>query len=216
MAEFRDFDPYVLPYVAGAPRPAIDDALIQSAIRFCKTTYAINETILAKAPAKPNITVESVNPDLEVHAVLEVYAPHGQLGVATKPKLRDKYPDGWQDETVSSTVDLWGWLSLGENTIRLVPYLTQATTDKVLTIEVAMRPRRLAATLPDLLLSRWPDEIAFGALALLHSHTNVPYAKGELVEGFGAAYSSGISKAADEVEAGFNRAQLRTGLDEFA
>lgn len=215
MAEFRDFDPYVLPYVAGAPRPAIDDALVQAAIRFCKTTYAINETIAAKVPAKPNLTVESVNPDLEVHSVLEVYGPDGQLEVATKPMLRDRYPDGWQDETATEAADLWAWLSLGENTIRLVPYLTTATTDKVLSIEVSMRPKRTAGTLPDLLLSRWPDEIAFGALAILHSHSNVPYADASRVQGYAAAFDSAISKAADEVEAGFNRAQLRTGLDEF-
>ena len=216
MASFRDFDPFVLPYVAGAPRPAIDDALVQAAIRFCKTTYAINETIAAKVPAKPNVTVESTNPDLEVHAVLEVYGPDGKLEVATKDSLVRKYPDGWQDETGATPSDLWGWMSLGENTVRLVPYLTAATTDKVLTIEVSMRPKRLAGTLPDLLLSRWPDEIGFGALAILHSHVAVPYANAQLVEGFAAAFSSGISKAADEVEAGYNRAQLRTGLDEFA
>jgi hypothetical protein len=215
MAEFRDFDAYVLPYVAGAPRPAIDDALVQAAIRFCKTTYAINETIAAKVPAKPSLAVESTNPDLEVHAVLEVYGPNGKLDVATKRDLVIRYPDGWQEQTVDIPEDLWAWLSLGENTIRLVPYLTVATTDKVLTIEVSMRPKKTATTLPDLLLTRWPDEIAFGALALLHSHVNVPYANATLVEGYGAAFSSGISKAADEVEAGFNRAQLRTGLDEF-
>jgi len=215
MAELRDCDVYVLPWVAGAPRPAIDDALRQSAIRFCKETYAVNETIKLKAPAKPEVTVVSTDSNLVVHSVLEVYGPGGLLDPTTKSQLQDMYPDGWQAETVDAAADLHWWMSLGESTIRLIPYLTTATIEKVLTIETSLRPSDAAETLPNLLLTRWPEIIAAGALALLHSHEGMPYAVPGRVAGMSAVFKSGISKAADEVEAGYNRPQLRTGLDEF-
>ena len=215
MAAFRDFDRYVMPYVAGAPMPAVDDALLQAAIEFCEKTYAINEDFFVKAPAKPEILVDSADSNLDPYAVLEVYGTECKLAVETKQTLREKYPDGWQDETVDLPDELVGWMSLGENTIRLIPYLTAATTEKVLRLEVAMKPSLDATALPDLLLARWPEKIAAGALARLHAHANVPYADPNRVARYEAIFNSAISKAADEVEAGFNRPQLRTGLDEF-
>jgi hypothetical protein len=215
MAAFRDFDPYVLPWVSGAARPAIDDALRQSAIEFCKRTYAVVENFNVKAPAKPELVLASADPNLEVHAALEVYGPAGKLDPATKQKLRDAYPDGWQDETAAAASDLRFWISLGETSIRLVPYLTVATTEKVLLLEVSMRPTVDAAELPDILYTRWPEIIAAGALWRLHSQEGVPWQNLARVPAEMAAFNSGISHAADEVEAGYNRPQLRTGLDAF-
>ena len=216
MAALRDFDRYVLPFVAGAPQPAIDDALIDSAREFCAKTYCIYEDLPAmRAPARPTVELGSSDPNLEPHAALEVYGPNGKLLALTKPRLRELWPDGWQDETVETAEKLVGWISLTESSIRLVPYLTQASTDRVLRITLSFKPTKAATTLPDLLYSRWPEEIAAGALARLHMHSNAPYADPKRAGMYERKFLSAIGVAGDQVEAGLNRPQLRTGLDEF-
>lgn len=215
MATYRDFDGYVLPYVAGAPLPAVDDALLHAAREFCAKTYAVNEeNKRVTAPAAETITLTPTDTELEVCAVLDVYGPFGRINPVIKRDLAERFPEGWQAETVDSLDRVFGWLSLGESTVRLVPYLTVAQIQK-LRVTFAMRPINAAATLPDLLLARWPEGIAAGALARLHSHENVPYANPNRIASHASVFRSIISAAADEVERGFNRPQLRTGLDVF-
>lgn len=218
MAAFRDFDVYVRPHISGAPNPAIDDALRRAAIVFCKNTRCIAEDLpLMRIPAKPTLSIDSADGELDPHNILEVETTSGPLNPVTRTELATLYPrEDWRTQTVGTVRELSRWFAETPTTLRLVPYLSIATDDRVLRVRCAMKPTIDATALPDLLLERYGEEIAAGALSLLHSAVNAPYAVPQLAGGFASVFARAIGPTSDEVDAGFNRPRLRTGLDEFS
>lgn len=216
MAAFADFDRFIRPFIMNAPVPAIQDALLDAAIEFCEKSRLITQILEDKfsiAANQAEIEIDSPDGELAIAQPVNVWTATGKLQPKSKIELDDLYPSGWPTKTTGSLDSLLYWLSLSRPTLRLVPYLT-VSASAALTIEVALKPTRAAATLPDVLLQDWAEDIAAGALARLNEHP-LPYAMPDRVKGYRNAFDRAIVRAADYHARGFNKPVLRTLPDEM-
>jgi hypothetical protein len=216
MATFRSFDRYLKQYIANAPNPAIDDALLDAAIDFCDRTRVINGMTerLPVVAGSGEVEVDAPDSNLVVANVIAVYTTARKLTSKTKSELDQLYPKGWMWEEASEASRILYWLAQSRATITLVPYPTFNSGQEVVA-EAAYKPARAAASLPDDLLEHYAEAIAAGALARLHSHPGAAYADSARAGGFATMFEAYIAKHADEHLSGVGKPHLRTGTDEF-
>lgn len=217
MAAFSAFHRYVLPFIGSAvPIPAVDDSLLDAAIDFCERGRAVTETYtsLAIVGNTPTVDLAALAPTgLEVNEPLDVWSAYGLLTPKTEVELKALYPAGWTLESVADLLQVPYWIAPTKTTVRIVPFVT-TDAPAALTVKAALKPTKAATTLPDGLYQNWARMIAFGALALLHSH-KASYADPQRISGFSAVFEAGVRDAMDHYAHGFGKPILRTGTDEF-
>jgi len=212
-AALADFERFVLPFCVGAPMPAVHDAVLDAAIEFCTKTRAARDfadTIMTQ-PGVPEMEIDAPDGDSQVVEVLAAWLPGRQVDPATRPDLDAVYPAGWADLTAGSAAEVQRYYCRVPSVIRLVPALTVAVP---LRLEIAVAPTRDATALPDILLSRYAEQIRDGALARLHQQA-APYADPQRAVLYGQLFDHHCAMLADDSQHGFAHQPLRTGRDEF-
>jgi hypothetical protein len=213
----QQFERFVTAKIGGAPLPAVENAILDAAIEFCDRTYIISEIVgpYTINPGPDPIEIESER-GLDVASVRRVWiAGRTQtLSALSAQQVEEIYPEGWYDKSCSSVNELVGWSHIESAGLRLVPYLT-VTIPSALTMRVAYKPSRDARELPDLLLSRYPEQIAAGALARLHEQADTEYAKPERVKAYRAEFDAAIMEAVNTQDIGFGRPMLRVAQDDI-
>ncbi|MBN9403376.1 MAG: hypothetical protein J0I30_11280 [Burkholderiales bacterium] len=215
MAALSDFERFVLPFCVGAPMPAVHDAVLDASIEFCTLTRAAREfsDLMTLDPGVAEYEIDPPDGDSQVTEVLAAWLPEGQIDPITRLGLDLVYRQGWTDLTVGTTAEVRRYYCRLPGLIRLVPALS-ARVPRVLRVEFAYAPTRTATSVPDILLSRYAEQIRDGALARLHQHA-AQYADPQRAVLYGQLFEHHCAMRADESQHGFSHQPLRTGLDEF-
>lgn len=164
MTAFSSFYRYLLPLVRTVAEPAADNALRQAASDFCEQT---NIWISELDPI--SVTAGVADYDLETDtgsAVAQVQSV-GYDGRIIKPRSLDEldklYPATYWPDLVGMPVL---YTQVADSTIRLFPK-PEMSVANALRVRVSLFPDNTATSLPDVLYSRYANEIAIGAASKL-------------------------------------------------
>jgi hypothetical protein len=206
MATPQDFLRFVLPYVPTAAEIAAVRYLVDSSVDFCMDTGVWRETLDLAGTRAGLREVELDLPfDSQLVEVTEVFHRSKRLD----PKAPDQIYElgiGYSEKT--STVPQ-AFVAKGAESILLYP-IPELTERGVLRIEAKLAPTRKARSLPDLLLSRYANTIAYGAIARLLLEPHQIYSNTQLGMEYRAMFLDGQATAKREAQEGFNRASFRT------
>lgn len=203
--------------VNGAPVPTMLDAVRDAAIEFCQKTL-IDTRLLESIdydPDTPELCVTADENAVVPVRVITVWSTQARLEPRTKRELELLYPAGWPRQTVGSVRDLRYWTSPRPDVVRLVPRLTIEAPDEF-TFDVAFAPRRDAREVADFLFHSFAEDIAAGAVARLHAHSDAPYAQPERAAAYRQAFVERMARVADRGIAGHQKPRHRTGNDEIS
>lgn len=214
MALVTDFERYVLPFLEGAPLPAIDDAVLDACVEFATRTRVLRNvsdpiTLLANVP---EYELDSPDSQTVVTDVTGVWLTCGEVKPATRPELNDTYPKGWMTRAESDLNRLRWYYSPRPGILRLVPMLSIKAAN-AMTVEVAYAPTRKAAQVDDILFDTYAEVIAQGALARLHQH-RASYADPSRVATYLQSFEAAIGESADDGAHGFELHVMRTAPQE--
>lgn len=206
MTAFSSFYRYLMPLVRTVAEPAADNALRQAASDFCEQT---------------NIWVENLDPISAVANVSEydLESPTGSAvalvqsvsfdGRVLRPRAMDEldklYPNAYWPELVGVPVI---YTQVTDNAIQLVP-TPQASVTNGIRIRASLFPDNTATSLPDLLYSRYANEIATGAAAKLMGEQGREYYDPNMAVVYGRKFASAITQANARTLRSRTRASLR-------
>ena len=215
MAALADFERFVVPFVEGAPAPAVDDAIVDAAVEFCTRTRLLRVFLdpVTLVPGTAEYELDAPEGDTQIVDVVAAWLPEGRLTSKTRPELEEIFPDGWAWRQVGSTAEVRHFFCRLPGIIQLVPSVT-VKAPRALRLEVAYAPKRNAQQLPDVLLDRYAEHLGNGALARLHQH-KAGYADAGRAGGYQMAFNQAITELADDGARGFAKRHMRTGGDEF-
>lgn len=211
MALITDFERYVLPFVANAPAPAVEDALVDACVEFCTRTKVLRQMLdpVTLIAGMAEYALDAPDGDSVITEVLTAWLPEGKIDPYTRPDLDARYPDGWAQLTAAGTAEVTGYYCRLPGFIRLIPTLS-VKMDRALTLEVACAPTRTATKVEDVLFDRYAEVIAAGALSRLHQHPSAKYADPTRVSAYTSVFENAVSTLADDANRGFAHKQLRT------
>ncbi len=214
MAALRDFERHILPFVDGAPLPAIEDAVRDACVEFCTRTRVLRQilTPITLIAGLAEYELDAPDGDNRITEVMGVWLPQGRIDPFTRPKLDERYPNGWATLATGDVRDVAGYYCRAPGFVRLIPKLTIKVA-RAMTVEVAYCPGRDAVEVDDLLLDMYGEPIAAGALGRLHQHPGAKYADPTRVATYLSTFEAGITKHADDSQHGFAHQPLRTARD---
>lgn len=215
MASLADFERFVLPLVEGAPAPAVEDAILDAAVEFCTRTRLLRAFLdpLTLVPGTTEFELDPPEADTQIVDVTGAWLPEGKIDPATRPELEELFPNGWAWRQVGSTAEVRRFYCRLPGFVQLVPAVA-VKAPRALRLEVAYAPTRSARELADVLLNRYAEQLASGALARLHQH-KAGYADPGRAAAYLTAFDQACSALADEGARGFAKRRMRTGGDEF-
>lgn len=212
MALFRDWERLIGPYMTGVSLPALEDAVRDACIEFCQRTR-VDTRIRGSVPylpEEPDTELPLVTNETSPWQVVNLWTPAGLLPPKTRREIDERFPLGFVGVTVSDPRDLFGWISLRPQLVRLVPALSIEST---LRMEIAYQPKRNARSVDDYLYDLFGEQIAAGAMARLAAHADVPYAQPDRIAMYRGAFEDAISRVGHRSVAGHNKPRLQSGGD---
>lgn len=214
MAALRDFERHILPFVDGAPLPAIEDAVRDACVEFCTRTRVLRQilTPITLIAGLAEYQLDAPDGDNKITEVTGAWLPQGKIDPFTRPVLDERYPRGWATLATSDLRDVAGYYCRAPGILRLIPMVT-IKVSRALTVEVAYCPTQDAVEVEDVLLDRYAEIIAAGALGRLHQYPGAKYADPTRVATYLSTFEAGITKHADDSHHGFAHQPLRTGRD---
>lgn len=179
MVPISDFFPRVIPHVAGCSEPLAAQAILDSAIEFCRTSLAVQEVLEPRDVVAGRAVYDAELPPAQsAAAVMQAWFKGKPLapvpaGVAPAvPSLADEEPRCFE-----------GRYDAERFAIVLTPTPTR-TEPRSLVLKLALRPTRKAEKLAAPLLEDWAEPVVAGALGRLHSMPGQPFtdvAKGQML-----------------------------------
>ncbi|MDS1141717.1 hypothetical protein RE432_14845 [Pusillimonas sp. SM2304] len=216
MAQVADFQRYVLPFIANAPLPAVDDAVVDACVDFCTRTRVLRTIMapVALVPGPGEYELDAPDGDNVIVSVTSCWLPQGKVFSKTRRELDDQFPNGWANLETSDTRSVWGFHCRLPGFLRLVPKLS-VKVSRAMTLEVAYAPSRTATEVDDVLFQLYAEVIAAGALSRLHKHPDAIYADPSRVAAYTEEFEQAIASCGDDSAHGFAYQPMRTGRDEF-
>lgn len=200
MASLSAFYPHIKPYCPGAPDPAIDRALIESAIDFANESRALRETIHESMQAGvTEYMLLSENVQSEVFEIQSLKLTVS--GVTTIPEPMRL--EGVDEEKRGTPTAFDLRIGVG---LRVWP---SPVLEGSMQIEAATRPARTATTLDNRLLDQWRTGVVAGALVRLLLLPNTVYSNPQLAATYQQIFSSETNRAYKAVSRGHTRTRLR-------
>lgn len=193
MAEFSTLYPYILPQHPNVPEPAIDRAILDGAIQFCRDSLVWQETTnpLAVTYGQTNYPVTPVS----------AAEPIRILAAALSHRILDRALLAGAD--VTQLGDPTAYTQPTPRTAKLIDK-PQATGELV--FRIALEPKDDATTIPDELVRYWREPLAAAArfrLCLTYGDT----AGAQTAD---ALYQQGVARATAQATVGVHRGRLRT------
>lgn len=186
------FHPFVATEVIGCPDPTINQALLLTAIEFCRETKAWTE-IQEPIPLEGGAFEYEMDAPTGalVQTVRDVWIGSRRLTPITMAGLQNVMPD-WATAQGSepSHYSMAGELPL----LRVYP-IPANTTGQALVVRASYVPKTNATTLPDFLGQRHIEGVASGAKARLMAMPGTPWSNPELASYYRAMYDQSILNA---------------------
>lgn len=212
MATLRQWETLIAPYLTGHSVPALEDAVRSALIEFAQRTRVDTRIKggVTYDPTEPDTELPLVTNETTPYQVVNLWTANGLLLPKTRREIDSQFPEGFVGMTVSDPRDLFGWISLRPQLVRLVPALSVET---VLRLEIAYQPKRTALTVDDYLYDLFGEQIACGAIARMLEHRDTPYSDPGRAPQFFARFEAAISKVGERAVAGHNKPRLQGGRD---
>jgi len=180
-----DWAPEILPWITGVPMPAIELAVRNAAIDFCKNTLLWTTTL-------DRITVEEDTADYTLELDTDLYAEI--IGTDNVKYKQDGQDDDQfinlfpmsevqmdMDTYVSGSWKFWTsptpthhWMDITTKTLHLYRIPEDESTEGLL-VMLNIKPNDTTTTLPDFLMRDWRQVIGFGALGDLFQRKATPW-----------------------------------------
>lgn len=209
MAAFDSFYSLILPWVPAASGPAIDNALRQAAIDFCRETW------IWQATSDRVGVLAGVN-------VYDIESPNGAVPVKVLSMTIDGIP---VEPRAPDELDM-AYVEWSEKSAYQPAYFTQTQPDQFILVNkpntsrpdalayrAAYRPSEVAPTLPDVLLAFHARAVADGALAILCTEKDTMDAETAVYRA--ALFEQAKLDVKTAVQMGFARAAMRTRAQFF-
>lgn len=209
MAAVSDFLTRVLPYAVGCTDIMAERAILDSAIEFCRRSFAIEEVETYAVPAGGPVPAGTFGTGLQVLHIMDATWDKRPIEPTTVEDLNANFP-GWEDYGQSTPSHIYTLLD-DPKSVALFQVPSQAGS---LVVRFAMIPTRTATTLPDSLANYWPEAIAYGALERIYRLPNQPFSDAKASLAYGQMFQIEISKA--RLEAIERRARGRSEVKLFA
>lgn len=193
MAALSALYPYVVPHFPNAPEPAIDRAILDGAIQFCRDSLVWQESTdpIYVIAGVAEYDVEPVS-NAEPIRVLAAVKAHAHLDRALLA-----------GSDITQAGDVTGFVQPAPRIVRLVSVPEEGAS---IVLRVALEPKATATTLDDSLVRYWKEPIAAAAkqrLALTYSDIN----QAQIAE---QQYQFGLNRARAQAQIGVHRGRLRT------
>lgn len=195
MTALAEFRPYIIPIAPGIPEFAIDRALIDSAIDFCRQTYVWQEVLDPVLLLAGVTEYEIYPPEGAISAVLEVTTDSEDiLERATRESIRNVDRYGRPTFFVHRVPDV---LEIGPAPV--------APGEAF--VRVALEPKAGATQLPEGLYRDWRETIGAGAAARLL----LVYGDARQAAVAQGVFDAGLLRANAHATVTRSRGRLRTG-----
>lgn len=193
MAMLSALHPYVVPHFPNMPEPAIDRAILDGAIQFCRDSLVWQESTdpIQVIAGVAEYDVEPVS-NAEPVRVLAAVKAHAHLDRALLA-----------GSDITQVGEVTGFVQPVPRIVRLVSVPEEGTS---IVLRVAIEPKDAATTLDDGLVRYWKEPIAAAAkqrLALTYGDIN----QAQIAE---QQYQFGLSRARAQAQVGAHRGRLRT------
>lgn len=193
MAALYALYPYVVPHFPNVPEPAIDRAILDGAIQFCRDSLVWQESTdpIQVIAGVAEYDVEPVS-NAEPVRVLAAVKAHAHLDRALLA-----------GSDITQVGEVTGFVQPVPRIVRLVSVPEEGTS---IVLRVAIEPKDAATTLDDGLVRYWKEPIAAAAkqrLALTYGDIN----QAQIAE---QQYQFGLSRARAQAQVGAHRGRLRT------
>jgi hypothetical protein len=199
------FRPLLAPEVPGCPVIVMKKRILDAATEFCSKSSVWLDTHTYSAYANQNPIDFDITAHEVVHEIRAAELDGEPISVQTREWCNDRYP-GWRPGTPSQVTGQPAAITqLDTTSFCLVPTQTETGT---LVLEVALKPRKTATLLPDILYNEYEEAIVDGALArLLNMRKAAWYDSAEATKRDGA-FQAAIAKANLRQSKGFGRARM--------
>lgn len=213
MVNIESFFRYVTPDVMGAPEPAIMTAVQGAIVEFCEKSLVLqrdHDPITAIA----GLTDYELDPPDNHLAVkiMRAWFNGGEL----EPLAPDEVSNPAIYNRFYSGADSMGGtprqiLQKDERTFSLWP-TPEKTESNAITLRVALKPRRDAEKVEDVLYEDYAEVISAGAKARLQMSTGQPYFNAQMAGANMAAFQQGLNIARSRAVHGHGRSNLRVQM----
>lgn len=213
MVNLDSFVRYVAPDVMGAPEVAILTALQGSVVDFCEKSLVLqrdHDPITAIA----GLTDYELDPP-DNHLAVKI-----MRAWFNSTELEPLAPDSVSDPAIynrffSGASSINGTprqiLQKDERSFSLWP-APEKTESNAITIRLALKPKRDAEKVDDVLYEDWAEVVAAGAKARLMMSTGQPYFNAQMAGVNMAAFQQGVNNARSRAVRGHTRSQLRVQM----
>lgn len=193
MATLSALHPYVVPHFPNAPEPAIDRAILDGAIQFCRDSLVWQESTnpIQAIAGVAEYDVEPVSNAEPIRVIAAVKA-HAHLDRALLA-----------GSDITKVGEVTGFVQPAPRIVRLVSVPEEGAS---IVLRVALEPKATATTLDDSLVLYWKEPIAAAAkqrLALTYGDIS----QAQIAE---QQYQFGLSRASAQAQVGAHRGRLRT------
>jgi hypothetical protein len=202
---YESFLPHVLPYV-----PACFDAQAVIAVRnacidFCRDTLLLQEDLDPISTVVGENACEITTPAGYILAqVLSLYYVGRRLERKSQLELEKLYTRDWQSLVGAPQV----FTQFNQEEVTVTPRPAEALAGAI-TGRIALVPSRSSTEVDGVLLERYLDDVAAGALARLLTTPDQPYTNIAAAGMYATKFRAGVAQARAFVNGGMNRAPLR-------
>ncbi|MFM1990230.1 MAG: hypothetical protein RJA99_3187 [Pseudomonadota bacterium] len=208
MAAYESFLPHVLPYVPACFEPQAVTAVRNACIDFCRDSLVLQQDMTAiNVVAGNNTYTVAVPTGYVLSQVLSLYYKGARMERKSQLELERLYTRDWQ--SLAGTPRVFTQLTPDTITVALNP---SEQADSGLTGRIAITPTRTSTDVNDLVLERYLDEIANGAIARLKLTPDQPYTDPAGAMAYRALFIAGTNRARAFVNGGMNHAPMRVRL----
>lgn len=195
MQKLEAFLPRIMIWVDGCPQPLAEQALVDSAIKFCEDTDIVQVTLdvldLVEDVQQYDLDLPRDTELARVTSILYGDDPFAPIGAPNRYQ--------W---TTPATITIW-------------PKPTK-TQEAYMNVVVSTRPTRTARTLDDTLLSKWVEAVCGGAVARIASMQGQPFTNAPNAQLGSDQYMSGVNRAKYELRKNHTTQDLRVVPRAFA
>lgn len=199
-----DFLPDIMPLVAGAPEPLVENAVRNALIQFCEetevyqdwTSYTVtaNDNELEFDPPKDTIVIRPKEIKLD-----------GELLDPRIPHDLDREREGWETETGTPLF----YFMKTPRLLQLVP-IPDASQLDLLQIWAVLKPTKTATNIVDWIYEEYFEDIKQGVLARLYVMPNEPWSSALRGKSSQDAWDTCLANRKLQGQRNFTRAPLRT------
>lgn len=206
MAATEDFYPWITAEVMGCPDPVMDLAIRSTIIDFAEKSLVLQQD-LDPITTIPNISDYDLEPprDHLVTKIMKVWFKGQELDAESPDEIKTPSVYNRNSGYLVNKGDPRFYLQKDPRTISFYP-VPEFTERQAITIRVALKPTRAAATFDDIFLEEYAETIAHGALMRIFLSPGKVYSNEKQAMAHNSLYMAGLNVARTRAQNGNVRA----------